>query len=686
MWLHHFEKSVLNIRTNVLMSNIKSKKIRLFSLVNLMSKIGDYNLSLGRFLLTSLMALTLVSSLTLTLYLSGLFSANNHNEDRNIPFIGNTILLKFSSREELKDFLLKRGLYGNYTGLPRIFFEGATFSRATEAAEPAPIDVEYSKTNIQVEGVDEADIVKTDGKYIYLVSGKSVFIIKAYPPEGAKLSSQIQVNSTVCGIFITANRLVIFTYSDVYYPMIFLNNSESKELTGPWTHLMVYDVEDHETPILIRNVTLNGIYLNSRMIGKYVYVLATLPAYHLGNGEPVLPKIVDNGRIINVEPTSIYYANVSDYYYAFTAVAAVNIQDVEEPIAHETFLFGSASCIYVSLNNIYVAVPKYSEEYAEITEIHRISIEGGKVSYEASGVIPGFVLNQFSMDEYNGYFRIATTTGGATIFRGLSATSISIAREEENPRRNNIYVLNKSLAVIGRLEGLASGEQIYAARFMGDRCYLVTFKKVDPLFVISLKNSAKPEVLGQLKIPGYSDYMHPYDENHLIGIGKWTVEAEEGDFAWYQGVKISLFDVSDFEHPREVDGYVIGDRGTDSPVLWDHKALLFDKDLNLLAMPVLVAEIDEEKYPDGVPPNAYGDYVWQGLYVFEITENNLRLRGRITHIEDWSDFLKSGYWFYSDYAIERALYIGDVLYTISNRMIKMNNLTSLEEVGSLKIP
>ncbi|MEM2938982.1 MAG: beta-propeller domain-containing protein, partial [Candidatus Bathyarchaeia archaeon] len=204
--------------------------------------------------------------------------------------------------------------------------------------------------------------------------------------------------------------------------------------------------------------------------------------------------------------------------------------------------------------------------------------------------------------------------------------------------------------------------------------------------VISLKDPTKPEVLGQLKIPGYSDYLHPFDEDHLIGIGKWTVEAEEGDFAWYQGVKISIFDVSDFEHPKEVDGYVIGDRGTDSPVLWDHKALLFDKDLNLLAMPVLVAEIDEAKYPDGVPPNAYGDYVWQGLYVFEITENNLRLRGRITHIEDRSDFLKSGYWFYSDYAIERALYIGDVLYTISDRMIKMNNLTTLEEIGSLKIP
>jgi uncharacterized secreted protein with C-terminal beta-propeller domain len=646
-----------------------------------MSEIGDYKVSFRNFLLTALIALTLVSSLTLTLYMGGpLLTNNKHDADASSS--GKVFLLKFSSLEEMKNFLLKSGSYGRYLGSPRIFLE-KSFAAFASAAESDSMDVGYSKTNIQVEGVDEADIVKTDGKYIYLVSGGSVFIVRAYPPEEAEISSQIKVNATVCGIFINANRLVIFAYSDAYYP-ISLNETESKEFMGPQTYLMVYDVEKHEKPTLIRNVTLSGVYFNSRMIGKYVYVLATLPAYHLGDEKPILPKIVDNGRIRDVEPTSIYYANVSDFYYAFTVVAAVNIQDAEEPIAYETFLFGSASCIYVSLGNIYVAVPRYNEEYGEATEIHRIRIDGGKISYEASGIVPGFVLNQFSMDEHDGYFRIATTTNQA-VFRGLFTTSFSIAREDENPMRSNVYVLNKSLAVIGGLEGLAPGERIYAARFMGDRCYLVTFKKVDPLFVISLKDPAKPEVLGQLKIPGYSDYLHPYDENHLIGIGKWTVEAEEGDFAWYQGVKISLFDVSDFNHPKEVDSYLIGDRGTDSPVLRDHKAMLFDKNLKMLAMPVLVAEVDEAKYPDGVPPNAYGDYVWQGLYVFEITESNIRLRGRITHIEDQEDFLKSGYWFYSEYAVERALYIGDILYTISNKMIKMNNLTSLEEIGIIKI-
>ena len=257
---------------------------------------------------------------------------------------------------------------------------------------------------------------------------------------------------------------------------------------------------------------------------------------------------------------------------------------------------------------------------------------------------------------------------------------------QKNSICSNVYILDENLSIVDGIEGLAPGERMYSARFMGDRCYLVTFKKVDPLFVISLEDPTKPRILGKLKIPGYSDYLHPYDENHLIGIGKWTVEAEEGDFAWYQGVKISLFDVSDVEHPREIDSYIIGDRGTDSPVLRDHKALLFDKDLNLLAIPVLVAEIDESKYPNGVPPNAYGDYVWQGLYVFNITESSIEFRGGITHIEDQTAFLKSGYWFYSEYAVKRALYIDNVLYTISDKMIKMNDLVNLEEIGSLMLP
>ncbi len=324
--------------------------------------------------------------------------------------------------------------------------------------------------------------------------------------------------------------------------------------------------------------------------------------------------------------------------------------------------------MYVSLNNIYIASPEN-----ERTLIYRIHIEGSEIEFAANGEVPGYVLNQFSMDEHAGYFRIATTTGQVW--------------NREEPSKNHMYILDVDLNIIGRLEDLAPGETIHSARFMGDRCYLVTFRKIDPLFVIDLKDPYDPQVLGQLKITGYSDYLHPYDENHVIGVGKETVAAEQGDFSWYQGVKISLFDVSDVENPKEIDKYEIGDRGTDSPVLSDHKAFLFDKSRNLLVIPVSVAEIDPEKYPEGVPPYIQGDFVWQGAYVFDISlDEGLVLKGRITHLEDDSDLMKSSYYFSSPFSVKRSLYIDNVLYTISDKKIKMNSLEDLEQINEIELP
>jgi uncharacterized secreted protein with C-terminal beta-propeller domain len=328
------------------------------------------------------------------------------------------------------------------------------------------------------------------------------------------------------------------------------------------------------------------------------------------------------------------------------------------------------------MDNIYLTAPWWvTDEVSgwDTTKIFKINIDEESITYIAEGMVPGRVLNQFSMDEKNGYFRIATTNGHVS--RSGSSTS------------NNVYVLNESLGIVGNLEGLAPGEDIYSARFMGNRCYLVTFKKVDPLFVIDLSDPNTPTVLGKLKIPGYSDYLHPYDENTLIGVGKETEEAEEGDFAWYQGVKISLFDVSNVSNPREIDKIEIGDRGTDSPALHNHKAFLFSRAKNLLVIPVLEAKIDDSDYSGIVPPNAYGEYVYQGAYVFQVSrEQGIELRGRISHIDDPEAFLKSGYWFDSEYSIERSLYIDDMLYTISSGMIKMNGLDDLSEVGKVKLP
>ncbi|MBI4170202.1 MAG: beta-propeller domain-containing protein, partial [Candidatus Aenigmarchaeota archaeon] len=374
------------------------------------------------------------------------------------------------------------------------------------------------------------------------------------------------------------------------------------------------------------------------------------------------------------------------------------------------------------------------EKERQKTVLHKIAVKDGKVEYKSRGEVPGTPLNQFSMDEHNGYFRIATTTRSLGSFGGsigVATTQTAVKQVtveqtnapeslvsssegqgitlEENqqltkpveqpmptavappqPERpstlNHIYVLDENMNIAGRLENLAPDERIYSARFIGDRVYLVTFRQIDPLFVIDLKDPANPKVLGKLKIPGVSDYLHPYDENHVIGIGKEAVEAKEGNFAWFQGVKLSLFDVSDVENPKEIAKYVIGHRGTDSEALRDHKAFLFDREKKLLVIPVLLAKINEEQYPNGVPDSAYGEYTFQGAYAFELTkENGFVLRGKITHVEDDS-LAKSGYYYFSPYSVKRSLYIGNNLYTLSDKMVKINDLSDLREIKSVELP
>jgi len=576
-------------------------------------------------------------------------------------------LLTFASYEELVDFVNTTSNYPYYSSERGWFFSPDLGVTTQESAVS-----DYSTTNIQVAGVDEADIVKTDGEYLYLVSNQSFFILKAYPPEDLQIISQIKFNGTLHEIFINGDKLVIFGSSSHETVLTQWESRFYWPYTGSKTFIKVYDVSNKTSPTSTRNTTLDGFYFNSRMIENYVYTVINEPTL-LNESKVNLPIIYSNDRAMEVHATDISYSNITDYAYTFTTIVAINVQDDAEEPTYKAIVLGATRSMYVSLSNIYITIPgqRDAETGVEKTLIYRIHVEANNIECEASGAALGNVLNQFSMDEYHDYFRIATTIGSLWGAEGS---------------RNNVYVLNMSLSIVGKLVNLAPGEKIYSARFMGDRCYLVTFRKVDPLFVIDLQNPEKPEVLGQLKITGYSNYLHPYDENHVIGIGKETVASDSGNFAWYQGVKISLFDVSDVSNPQEIDKDEIGDRGTDSPALSDHKAFLFDKEKQLLVIPVLIAEIDESKYPGGEPPsNAYGDYVWQGAYVYTITLDGFELKGNITHIENGVD-LQSSYYSYSPYAVKRSLYIDNVIYTVSDKKVKMNSLETLDELWEIELP
>ncbi|MGD9131179.1 MAG: beta-propeller domain-containing protein [Candidatus Bathyarchaeota archaeon] len=684
------------------------------------------------FTVSFLATLLIISSVPLYFYLNTSESSDN------------ITLNKFSSYEELKTFI------ENDSSLPHNYWvrageltaenfdSQAAVPTVAESANEAKYTV-HSETNIQVEGVDEADIVKTDGEYIYIVSGGNITIVKAYPPEEARVVSKISLTGGIAGIFINGDKLAVFETDYGIYPLyegeivydVDISSEEAPEpaeidepstapsqtngsekddenrtspgipesrnesiveeppkvpepivYEPPTTFIKVYDISDRGNPVLTRNFSVDGNYFSSRMIGDYVYVVATQYAVFIET-EVFLPRVHSDNETEVIAADEIYYYNFSDSSYSFTSIVALNIQNDAQAPTHETILLGATSTIYVSQNNIYLTFPNYTWQENETMEssIQRISIDKQAITFAAQGEVPGYILNQFSMDEHNGYFRIATTVYGYNTWETFTDETSA----EEVTDRNNVYVLDMNLNIVGKLEDLAPGEQIYSARFMGDRLYLVTFRNIDPLFVIDLSSPTAPKVLGQLKVTGYSGYLHPYDENHIIGIGKETDYDAEEDFAWYQGVKISLFDVSDVSNPVEIAKYEIGDRGTESPVLYDHKALLFDREKNLLVIPVLVAELDESDYSGEVPDWAYGEYVWQGAYVFDISLDGIELSGRITHMDDKADLLKSGYYFGSYYTVQRTLYIEDVLYTISSMKVKMNNLETLTEINAVEL-
>jgi len=553
----------------------------------------------------------------------------------------------FSSYEELENFLKtnieKAKNFGEQYS--------STFSRGGEVlsldAEAAPA---HSTTNIQVAGVDEADIVKTDGEYLYVVSSNNVYILKAYPPKQAKVLSKITLNETYnVNIYVNGDKLAVlgnhFAPIGIYYTY------------AGEAFIKVYNISDKTSPILTRNLSLNGTLSGSRMIGNYVYATVNQLAVQSNNNKTdfvILPKISTGDTVKQVQAIEIRYINIPDVSYYFTTVIAVNIiNDVQEP-TYETFLTGSTACMYVSQSNMYLAVPNTSIWLlsAEIsgtqdkTFIYRVKLDEQKIVCEAEGSVSGYVLNQFSMDEYNGFFRIATT------------------KWTNDGSKNNLYILNMSLNIVGELElkGLRLRERIYSARFMSDRCYLVTFEQVDPFFVIDISIPTEPKELGRLKIPGFSGYLHPYDKNYIIGIGK------QGS-----NLKLSLFNVTDVTSPIEaVPPYIVDADWSDSTVLTDHKAFLFDKSKQLLALPVSISFMDSQYYTKNY---------WQGAYVFNITlSDGFVLRGNVTHQENSVGGWESGY------RVKRALYIENVLYTMSDKKIKMNNLEDLALLEEIELP
>ncbi|WP_409345685.1 beta-propeller domain-containing protein [Paenibacillus sp. MBLB4367] len=632
--------------------------------------------------------------------------------------------------------------------------EAKTMAPAAPNAIPSPAGAsaektkaDYSATNVQVEGVDEADIVKSDGDYLYQVNRQRIVIAKANPAGEMKVASIVAFEGKDFRpneLYVDGDTLVVIgsaSYGGYESVQKQPDGTSGIAILPPRvtyaTKAVIFDISSKEDVRKVREVELEGSYIASRKIGSSLYLLANRHAAYttLAGGAAQLqtPAFRDSAVSADFVPIGadkIRYMPESAYS-SYMVIAGVRL-DKPESAANVTAYLGAGDNVYASLTSLYVtqskvtmmpdpvlrpsennsiqtdagsAAARFSEgssgtvtvapsessvlvmppakikmpavQSDQTSVVYKFLLDQGQVRIVSKGEVPGYALNQFSMDEYGGYFRIATTKG-------------DMWRTDEQTSKNNVYVLDESMNVVGKLEGVAPGERIYSVRFMGGRAYMVTFKNVDPLFVIDLHNPQSPAVLGALKIPGYSDYLHPYDETHLIGFGKDTVELSSpsgtGSSAYYQGMKIAMFDVSDVSRPIELFKEIIGDRGTDSELLRNHKALLFSKEKNLLAFPISVMKAAKQQAEGkGIP--AYGQFAFQGAYIYNVDlANGFRLKGEITHLSE-DDRLKAGSaWYGSSRNIERIVTIGDQLYTLSQSEIRANAIGNMKETGRLAIP
>jgi len=556
--------------------------------------------------------------------------------------------------------------------------------------------VSHSETNVQVAGVDEGDIVKTSDGYIYQIAENHVRLVKAYPSQALAQVAELVFDDDFrpSELYVDGDRLVVLGNA--------WQSGDGAQAAGPangvpasmsligWPRganqaaAKIYDISDKANPRLERALMLEGDLLSSRKIGDSVYVISKnysrdylyLPMPELRQERKKTLNSLDN-LIPHVSDTAVNGGTeqmlpVSKLYYFpgfvdpdYVVVAGFRLSQPDNPADVKAY-YGSGDVIYASHDNLYLSAADYKakinskglEVSKPFTHIYKFALQDGETRFLRQGEVPGTVLNQFSMDESNGFFRIATTINRWS-WDGSTAQGSSWS---------NLYVLDSDMNRVGAVEKLAPGERIYAARFIGERCYLVTFRQTDPLFVIDLAKPDAPTVLGELKIPGFSTYLHPYDSDHIIGFGH---EADENT-GFSQGLKLALFDVSDVNNPQLKHKVILGGLGSYSPLLNNHKALWFDKERQLLGFPVQISE-----QSDTAEPNNWWSIksVFEGAYVYQLTpEDGFVQKAAITHQSNPSQ------WKYRNY-IDRLLTIDDQLYTLSESRIQSQDLVNFEQTG-----
>lgn len=561
---------------------------------------------------------------------------------------------KFKSEKDLENYC-KNAVAAYRKAYPEsvdTVFYVKTASTADAATEAAAADYAYEdnasgasvasfdfgKTNAQVDGVDEADIVKTDGNFLYIISNNSLSVVDA---GTMKLMSQTELKPSskdrcayMSDMFLNGNRLVVTGYEtekdslapayDYYVDCIYRTQALN-------SFSVVFDITERDNIKEIRRVTQDGELEASRMIGTYLYTVTRYSPDCKKESE-FYPKV--NGEAVTCD--EVYVDKNRTDCFVNTVISCYNTADNESEVRKVSAIAESRT-VYCSGDTLYVAGDSYTEDGCS-TVIHAFSLAGNSISYKGSASVPGTCDGQYMMDQSGEFFRIATTDYSIKTDCDISS----------------LYVLDGSLRVIGKLENIANDEQIKSVRFMGDTAYVVTFKNTDPLFAVDLSEPSEPKILGKVKLPGFSRYLHPLSDKLLVGIG-YDGDEENADFS---KIKISLFDVSDKKNPKELTSHIIKNAycNVDSS---DAKAFVLI-DENTFGIPVVYESTGEEYYQR---------LVFKTFTVKDgkFTEKNAYVHGVSA---DGSSLF-------------RGTFIGKYVYTISENTVRQFDMQSEKELASL---
>ena len=530
-------------------------------------------------------------------------------------------------------------------------YESASSSDATSAESSNVSDTgAYSDTNLRENGVGEADIVKTDGKNIYTLC-RSVVTITAIDNGSMEKLASIEQDAEryVEDIYVQDDKLVLFGTLGRQ-----VGNSEDSEAYDGYyennTYVQVYDISDPSNPKEIGNMEQSGGYNTSRIVDGYVYVLSQFHPYEdnvTARDLWYIPEV--QGKSIEAE--NIYMPQEAEGN-EYTIITAFSLDNPSEKTDSKA-VFGYSDVCYVSENNIYITSNYYEDSDVSRTLIRKISYTDGKLVGVAQTKIKGMLNDSFSIDEYEGNLRLVTTIDEIysnddimPLNETADKTEKAVAENVKDavPGTNSLYVLNDKLEIIGSIHNLAKDETIYSARFMGDTGYFVTYRQVDPLFSVDLSDPENPKILGELKIPGFSEYLHPYGDGKLLGIG---MDVSEDGFTT-EGVKLSMFNVTDPSNVTEENKYTIEESyGTD--VGYNYKGVFVDVQKNLFGFVT------------------YHDGVTYQLYTYDEAEGFKEVMSRQL----------------SGYECSRGLYIGDVFYLVSGNMIESYSMNGFEKMDDI---